>query len=94
MNEETSQESRNGSVCGGSCPEGFYFGEACEARQNGSACREPLRATAEVEYRASCVPEKKKTGERRQIGILADSKAWIADDFNDPLPEFEEYMQA
>ena len=28
----------------------------------------------------------------RKLGVLADRFHWIADDFDDPLPEFEEYM--
>ena len=30
---------------------------------------------------------------KRKLGLLADRFRGISDDFNDPLPEFEEYMQ-
>ena len=46
-----------------------------------------------IQFIVSCIPEKKKEPEnRRRIGILAHENAWISDDFNDPLPEFMEYM--
>lgn len=33
-----------------------------------------------------------RTYPKRRLGILADRFHGIADDFNDPLPEFKEYM--
>ena len=39
----------------------------------------------------SVVPEKKQKG-KRKLGVLADRFHGIADDFNDPLPEFGEYL--
>ena len=36
--------------------------------------------------------EKPRAYPRRRPGILADRFHGIADDFNDPLPEFKEYM--
>ena len=36
--------------------------------------------------------EKPRAYPKRRLGILADRFHGIADDFNDPLPEFKEYM--
>jgi hypothetical protein len=58
--------------------------------------RQSLQASREASYIRLLLDqqerEKPRAYPRRRLGILADRFHGIADDFNDPLPEFKEYM--
>jgi hypothetical protein len=58
--------------------------------------RQSLQASREASYIRLLLDqqerEKPRGYSRRRLGILADRFHGITDDFNDPLPEFKEYM--